>query len=79
MPGHMLVGWEPTPADHAPPGSLYYLETTMIGSKSFDEALRYAWSTVQRNLQTGEFQKGNAFLIKVADLRKAGVTPQPYQ
>lgn len=79
VPGHVFVGWEPTKPDHAPEKSVYYLETTSVGTRSFEEALAGAWGTVQRNEKSGGFNNGSSFILKVSDMRKLGVTPQPNQ
>lgn len=78
-PGHVFIGWEPTKSDHAPEKSVYYLETTSVGGASFEQALASAWGTVQRNVKSGGFNSGGSFILKVSDMRKSGVTPQPYQ
>jgi hypothetical protein len=44
VPGHALVGWETWPGS----GEYHYLETTMIGSHTFEEAAASAEETARR-------------------------------
>jgi hypothetical protein len=79
VPGHVFVGWEPTEKDYRSSRSPFFLETTMVGSNSFEEALATADVEVRRNQPFGDSKDGKAFALKISDLRKEGVTPQPYQ
>lgn len=79
VPGHAFVGWEPTKNDfHSSFGS-YYLETTMVGSHSFEEAMASATARMQKTTDSNAFKEGKAFVVKISELRTKGITPQPYQ
>ena len=79
VPGHAFVGWGPTKRDYATPGTLYYLETTLVGSSSFETAMDRATERAQSNKAAFKVPNSGSVILKVSDLRKAGITPQPYQ
>ena len=78
VPGHIFVGWKPSDADEAPAGTLYFLETTMVGSASFEDAMKMGTLETQRSKQKKQFETGQAHLIDLMKLRAAGYTPQPW-
>jgi tetratricopeptide (TPR) repeat protein len=78
-PGHAYVGWEPTKRDYATPGTIYYLETTLIGSSTFYTAMQTAAQNAESHKAEFKVPNSGYFTLKVSDLRKAGITPQPYQ
>ncbi len=79
VPGHAFVGWEPTKKDYATPGTLYYLETTAVSWSSFENAMDRAAETAESNKAAFKIPNSGSVILKVSDLRRAGITPQPYQ
>jgi TPR repeat protein len=79
VPGHAYIGWEPTKRDYATPGTIYYLETTLVGSSTFYTAMQTAAQNAESHQAEFKVPNSGSFLLKVSDLRKAGITPQPYQ
>lgn len=75
VPGHAFVGWETWRGS----GSFEFLETTMTAGYSFDEAWRRGqeqYATVQAVIGRPLFdRKGFARLLKLQDLRSAGILP----
>lgn len=68
IPGHAFLGWE-TP--NYEPG---YLETTMIGDSTFEDALIEGENKYRANKEN--FNKARNFkIIKVSDQRKTGLLP----
>jgi hypothetical protein len=76
VPGHAFVGWHTVPQDGTR-GEPLFVETTMVGSYNFEQAMRVASDRVTRELATGSFKSGAATFVDVADLRAQGFTPQP--
>jgi hypothetical protein len=80
VPGHAFVGWMPTKSDKAKPGTVWYLETTMVGGpRTFDQAVVSATARMAQEERAGHFKSGASFITYVRNMRKLGVTPQPYQ
>ncbi len=79
VPGHAFVGWEPSPKDFHTSFGPYYLETTMVGTSSFEEAMTAAAETMRKNQAEDNFKNHAAFVVKIAELRAKGITPQPNQ
>jgi tetratricopeptide (TPR) repeat protein len=79
VPGHAFVGWEPTKKDYATPGTIYYLETTLVGSSTFYTAMQTAAQNAESHKADFKVPNSGYFILKISDLRKAGITPQPYQ
>jgi hypothetical protein len=79
IPGHAFVGWEPTKRDYATPGTIYYLETTWVSSTSFERAMDQAAETAENHKAEFKVPNSGSVLLKISDLRKAGISPQPYQ
>lgn len=78
VPGHIFFGWHAEAADKAPPGTIFFLETTMVGSQPFETAVRAGQAQFMQQKKIGGFESGQAGLIDVIELRKAGITPQPW-
>src|SRR6202011_6031102 len=53
VPGHAFIAWKPSKRDYATPGTVYYLETTMVGSSSFERAMDFAREEMRSNLASG--------------------------
>ena len=91
VPGHAFVGWKVTEADKQDPtfkdvidpnNGVAYLETTMIGNATFEEAVRTATARViferkQKSFDAGIY--GRAFMLNLEKLYNAGFTPQALQ
>lgn len=77
VPGHAFVGWGTAPKDKLAMPALF-VETTMVGNATFEQAVRVATQRVQQEGGLGNFDTGVSKLIPLKALRKAGVTPQPY-
>jgi len=78
VPGHIFFGWHATKADKAPPGTVYFLETTMVGTHTFDQAIKAGQFQFQRQKRMGGFKTGQSSIIDVIQLRGVGITPQPW-
>jgi hypothetical protein len=82
VPGHAFVGWHPSAEDKAKPGALYFVETTMVHSAKFEEAMLVSVHRVESELKAGNFKgglTGPAYMLELADLRKQGFKPQPVE
>jgi len=79
VPGHAFVGWKAEAADRQAPGTNYFLETTMVGTASFDDAMAAANEQVMRAKKLGHFETGTARVLDVLALRQRGITPQPWE
>jgi hypothetical protein len=73
VPGHAFVGWRSTDADGSKAPNVYFLETTMTGTGSFERAM----ASAQREFQHDD-RRGKAISVRIGALRAEGVTPQPY-
>ncbi len=67
VPGHAYLGYRP---DRSKPQTYEYVETTLIGTKSFDEASAVAMARTQRGAAVGQIKH-----LDVRKLREAGITP----
>ena len=79
IPGHAFVGWRKSRKDRRKTykdEGIYYLETTMIGSSSFDTAMDRADKLMRRNRLN--FRLGRSWVVKVDKQRERGLRPQPY-
>jgi tetratricopeptide (TPR) repeat protein len=75
VPGHAFVGWQASPRyDNVAPGTIFFLETTMTHDAPFASANQQAMKTFAENKA-----KKAAQLISISELRRAGVSPQPYE
>jgi hypothetical protein len=78
VPGHAFVGWYATAKDKQKFPALF-VETTMVGGATFEQAVNVANKRVQDEFAQGNIDSGVSKWIALKDLRKAGVTPQPYE
>jgi len=76
VPGHAFVGWHPVAKDGTK-GEPLFLETTMVGNATFEQAVKVANRRVASELKNGNFKTGVSHLIDVAELRKQGFAAQP--
>lgn len=78
IPGHAFVGWH-SAKDPVPDGTRLYVETTMVHTASFADAVKYA--KVEFDKQTGmhHFEQGISRIIEIKTLRGKGITPQPWE
>lgn len=74
VPGHMFMGWKAEPKDGKGPGSVFFLETTMVGNATFEQAMQVA----EKEFAQHSAEKA-ATVIDVEELRKLGITAQPYE
>jgi hypothetical protein len=77
VPGHAFVGWRATEYDGLKAGTPVFLETTLVGSASFKDAVKTAVARVREEIEAGNFEQGVSFLIDLNELRQRGFTPQP--
>jgi hypothetical protein len=75
VPGHAFVGWFGAAKDGAHPGDAMYVETTMVHSASFADAVLKGRAEIAEH--AADFKRGTAMKMPVAELRKMGVSPQP--
>lgn len=78
VPGHAFVGWYVTAKDKQK-SPILFVETTMVGGATFEQAVNVANKRVQDEFAQGNMDNGVSKLIPLKQLRKAGVTPQPYE
>lgn len=76
VPGHAFVGWHASPKD-GPANPLFFVETTMVGTGAFPNAVKVAMNRVAQETKAGTFKTGASRMIEVKQLRAKGVTPQP--
>jgi hypothetical protein len=76
VPGHAFVGWH-TVASDGVKGEPRFVETTMVGGFSFEQAVEVATKRVMTELRAGSFKSGAATLIEVSEIRTAGFSAQP--
>lgn len=77
VPGHAFVGWHPSKYDKAAAGNLYFVETTMVGGATFEQAVGVAIARVVEETKLNNFKRGVSQLVELTDLRAAGFKPQP--
>jgi hypothetical protein len=77
VPGHAFVGWRGAPKDKGALDGWFYLETTMTGTASFDQALVVARKRIEQEKTVNTFRAKRGFLVDVAARRKMGFTPMP--
>jgi hypothetical protein len=81
VPGHILVGWRKNQYDREPGAAgtpYYFLETTVIGKASFEDALRTGAHRLLKEYRAGNLKSRMARIIEVSTLRKRGILPQPW-
>jgi len=78
IPGHAFAGWH-SAKDGLPDGTPLFVETTMVHSASYDDAVSYAKTEVEKQNQSKNFAQGISRFIEVKQLRAAGITPQPWE
>ncbi len=74
IPGHAYVGISVDDTDQ----SYYFIETTMIGQATFDDAVKYGlteWKDAQSHVAANEKEYG---WVDVPAARKDGITPIPW-
>jgi hypothetical protein len=76
VPGHAFVGWH-TVAKDGTRGEPLFVETTMVGLASFEDAVKVATQRMAQEVKTGAFKAGTSGLVDVAAIRKAGFAAQP--
>ena len=69
IPGHAFLAWE-TGA-----GTVECLETTMVKSATFEEALNYGRKEYNKEIKSGNFNTGVSRLISIKYARGIGITP----
>ena len=77
VPGHAFVGWKTTRGDGKNGGQPLFVETTMVGNATFEQAVKVATKRVASEIKAGNHKKGVTHLLPLADLRAAGFKPQP--
>ena len=82
VPGHAFVGWHPSAEDKEDKDTLYFVETTMVHSAKFDDAMRFSARMVESEMRAGHFKSGllgQSYMLDLAQLRKQGFKPQPIE
>jgi hypothetical protein len=78
VPGHAFVGWHTVAKDGTKvTGEPLFVETTMVGNSSFEDAVTVATQRVVEELKAGSFKSGAATLIDLEEIRAQGFTAQP--
>jgi hypothetical protein len=78
IPGHAFVGWHAEAADRQPPGTDYFLETTVVKSYPFESAMSLALKEIEREKAKKHFDNGASHIVDIAAMRAAGIAPQPW-
>ncbi len=78
IPGHAFVGWHAA-HDPVPDGTRLYVETTMVHTAKYPDAVKYAKVEVDRETAEAHFTEGISRFIEIKTLREKGVTPQPWE
>lgn len=73
VPGHAFVGWAAAKPDGVADGIWFFLETTATHDATFMQALKIGGAEFQKYKE-----KKAATVLPIAELRKLGVSPQPY-
>jgi hypothetical protein len=76
VPGHAFVGWHTVAADGTK-GEPLFVETTMVGSYDFDQAVKVATGRVASELKAGSFKTGASTFVDIAAIHAQGYTAQP--
>lgn len=76
VPGHAFIGWHASAKDPKNVGA-YFVETTMVHTGEFAQAVQVATKRVAEEQQHGTFKTGASLFLEVAELRAKGITPQP--
>lgn len=76
VPGHAFVGWHASAKDPKDAGA-YFVETTMVHTGEFAQAVTVATKRVAEETKNGTFKTGASRFIEVTELRAKGITPQP--
>jgi len=71
IPGHAFVGWKISPNSE----EMEFLETTMIDTNSFEDALQRGAKEYQGEIDNGNFETNMSEIIDISELRKVGITP----
>ena len=80
VPGHAFVGWHATRPDGVKPDAdRLFLETTMVGNATFDQAVKTAMARAATELKSGNVARGTSQLIELTTLRQGGIKPQPME
>lgn len=77
VPGHAFVGWH-TVAQDGTKGEPLFVETTMVGGATFEQAVEVATKRVGQELKKGSFKSGSSTIVDVAAIRQAGFSAQPF-
>ncbi len=76
VPGHAFIGWHTVAADGTK-GEPLFVETTMVGNYSFEQAVGVATRRVEAELKAGSFKNGAANFVDIAKIHAEGFTAQP--
>ncbi len=76
VPGHAFVGWHTVDKDGTH-GEPLFVETTMVGNFTFEEAVKVATARVAQEQKAGNFASGASSLVDIDAIHKAGFTAQP--
>ncbi|MGB7531683.1 MAG: hypothetical protein WA977_01725 [Halobacteriota archaeon] len=69
VPGHAFLAWDNGD------DTISCLETTMVGSSTFEEAYDYGFDEYDQEVENGNFDTGVSNLISIKDAREIGITP----
>ena len=69
IPEHAFLAWENGD------DTISCLETTMVGSSTFEDALDYGNEEYDQEIENGNFDAGVSELISIKDARELGITP----
>lgn len=77
VPGHAFVGWYPSEKDGVEDGSPFFLETTMVHDKPFDDALKAAAKTYREDVTPSNLKSGEAVVLDLSVLQRQGIYASP--
>lgn len=69
VPGHAFLAWDNGD------DTISCLETTMVGSSTFEEAFNTGIDEYNKEIESGNFDTGESSLISIKEAREIGITP----
>jgi len=77
VPGHAFVGWHPSEKDAVEGDAPFFLETTMVHDKPFDDAVKAAAKAFREDVTEASVKSGEAVVLDLVDLQRQGVYAAP--
>ena len=71
------MGWHPSAKDGVEDDTPFFLETTMVHDKPFDDALKAAEKSYRQDVTPASVKSGAAVVLDLTDLQRQGVFALP--